>query len=174
MQSGDLAFRISDTSQLLTTLRVPQSELARFSEGLPVVLQVPAAGDETFRAAIDRISPVVDCEDGSVRMTIYVDNRDGLLAPGMFARIDVLYEKFANAIVVPSAAVVLEDGTYVAYVVKDGIAKRREVVPGARSSNELQIKNGIRQGEKVISDAVYGIRDGVAVTAVHNNNLRGS
>jgi membrane fusion protein (multidrug efflux system) len=166
LKPGDLTFRISDTTQLVATIRVPQNELRHFRAGLPLTLQVNAAGTREYAAVVDRISPVVNRSDGTFRVTAYVDNAHGELAPGMFARIRVRYEEYAGALAVPASAVIAEDGAYVVYVVNNGQAQRRTIVPGVRDRGLVQISNGITAGELVITDTSAGVRDGTTVVAM--------
>lgn len=167
LKPGDLAFRISDTTQLVATVRVPQNELEHFRVELPLSLQVNAAGTREYPALIDRISPVVDRSDGTFRVTSYVDNADGELAPGMFARISVRYEKFADAVALPESAVMEEDGAFVVYVISNGQAERREIVPGVRDRGLVQIVAGVSAGDVVIKNGSTGVRDGTAVVAMN-------
>ncbi|MEQ8207657.1 MAG: efflux RND transporter periplasmic adaptor subunit [Woeseia sp.] len=166
LKPGDLAFRISDTTQLLATVRVPQNELRHFQVELPLTLQVKAAGSQEYAALIDRISPVVDRSDGTFRVTTYVDNANGELAPGMFARISVRYEEHVDTVALPETAVIEEDGVHVVYVISNGQAERREIVPGVRDRGQVQIVSGVSAGEVVISNGSAGVRDGTAVVAM--------
>ena len=158
-----LAFRISDTSRLIAELKVPQTELHRFQPGQSVVVRVDAAGPGEVPATVDRLSPTIDTATGTFRLTSYIDNRDGRLAPGMLARVDVRYRKYERALAVPAAAIIEEDGEHVVYVVRDGHAERRAVRLGARERGLVQIENGVTADDLVIRDT-GGVRDGTPVT----------
>ncbi|HZD53462.1 MAG TPA: efflux RND transporter periplasmic adaptor subunit, partial [Woeseiaceae bacterium] len=113
---GDPMFATADTARLVAELHIPQSELGRLAAGQHTGISVDAIPGEIFAATIDRISPTIDAGDGTFRATIYVDNRQGLLAPGMFGRFSIAYEKHAGALVVPNRALVHEDNEDVVYV----------------------------------------------------------
>jgi len=173
MTDGELAFRIVDTSRLLAELQVPQTELSRLRAGLDVTLTVDAAPDVEFDAAPDvefdatiaRLSPTVDTESGTFRATVYIDNPDGALAPGMFGRFTVYYHKYEQVLTVPSQSIAQEDGERIVYVVNDGIAERRQVEAGVESGNRTQILSGLEAGEEVVNSGISGLRDGSRVLA---------
>ncbi len=164
LKPQQLAFRISDTSRLLAEIRVPQSELYRLRPGQPVRLAVDAIEHTQFAAVVDRISPTIDPQTGTFGLTSYIDNADGRLAPGMFARLSVAYEVYGDALVLPASAIIEEDGQFVVYVVSDGTAERRAVEPGIRQHGLVQIVAGVSAGDLVIRDS-GGIRDGTRVIA---------
>lgn len=165
LEAGDPAFRIADTSRLLAELHVPQSELGRIRMGQDADIAVDAMPGAAFAATVDRISPTIDAGDGSFRATLYVDNREGLLAPGMFARFSIAWERHAGALVVPTRALVREDSEDLLYVVQKGAAVRRPVRVGLRSGEVTEILEGLAPNEPVVVTGHASLRDGSKVLA---------
>jgi RND family efflux transporter MFP subunit len=165
VSNGDLAFRISDTSRLLATLKLPQRELARFRAGQQASLTVDAYPGIVFDAGIERLSPTIDRQNGSIRATVGIDNRDGKLAPGMFARFELLYEKHAASLAVPAQSIVQEDGETLVYRVADGKAERRVVTVGIVTGDRVQILSGLEAGDQVITSGTGGLKQGTQVLA---------
>ena len=116
---NDVVFRITDTSELLAYLQIPQAELAKFAAGHSATLSVDAMPNTVYLASIERISPTIDARNGTFRATAFIDNRSGELAPGMFARFTIAYEKHTDALVIPKQALVAEDDQTAVYVVAD-------------------------------------------------------
>lgn len=162
---NDPIFRITDTSKLVAYLKIPQTELAKFSAGHQVSIVVDAMPEIMFAATIARISPTIDSRNGTFRATAYVDNADGELAPGMFGRFDIAYEKHADALVIPAAALVEEDNESVVYVVQDGAAVRRAVETGIETDGIIEILAGLVEGEQIVVTGHVGLRDGSRVLA---------
>ncbi len=79
-------FRVTDNRKLVAYLQIPQSELVKFAAGHTATVEVDSAPGLAFPATIARISPTIDTRNGTFRATAYVDNHDGALVPGMFAR----------------------------------------------------------------------------------------
>ena len=157
--------RIVDTSTLEAVLNVPERELATMQAGLPVDLRVDALPGKTFTGTIDRISPVVDSGSGTFRVIAEFDS-GGLLQPGMFGRIDIDYDKRANATVVPRAAL-LDAGTNAAvFAVRDGKAARVPVTLGYMDGQWAEVREGLAVGEQVVVAGKAALRDGSAVTVI--------
>ncbi len=166
---GTALFRITGTSRLVAYLLIPQSELSRISAGDEARVTVDALPEQTIRASIARISPTVDMSNGTFRVTAYIDNNDGRLAPGMFGRFSIAWEKHADAVLLPSAAILREDNDNVVYVVDGGTASRRSVTLGIESDGEVQILDGLNENEVVVLSGQGSLRDGVKVLARSNS-----
>lgn len=158
-------FRITDTSRLVAYLKIPQSELAKFSPGHVAEIRVDAMPEETFTATIARISPTVDTTNGTFRATAYINNENGLLAPGMFGRFNIAYEKHVAALTIPAAALVMEDNEAVVFVIENGAAVRRQVVTGIQSGGLIEILDGLAEDEQIVVTGQGSLRDGSKVLA---------
>ncbi len=162
---NDAAFRITDTEELIAHLRIPQSELAKFSAGHAASLTVDAMPDEAFCATIARVSPTIDTRNGTFRATAVIDNQAGDLAPGMFARFTIAYEEHPDALLIPVEALVTEDGETAVYVVRDGQVDRRLLETGVEVDGQVEIVNGLSDGEQVVVVGHSGLREGSKVLA---------
>jgi membrane fusion protein (multidrug efflux system) len=170
VEAGAPFFSITETSKLVAYLHIPQVELGRVSTGDEIVVQVDAMPGYEFRALLARISPTIDTRNGTFRATVYIDNENGLLAPGMFSRFSINCEEHEDALVVPSRAVVREDNQFVLYVVNDGAAARRSVQVGVESGGMTEILSGLEAGDRVVVTGQASLRDGSKVLA---NNQAG-
>lgn len=162
---SDTTFTITDTSRLVASLRIPQTEMEKFSAGQQVNVRVDAMPELSFDAQIVRISPTIDIRNGTFRATAYINNEDGLLAPGMFGRFDIAYEQHADALIIPATALVKEDNQTVVYVVEDGSAVRRIIQTGIRSGDNIEVLSGLDGHEKIVVTGQGGLRDGSRVLA---------
>ena len=162
---SESTFKITNTSRLVAYLKIPQSELAKFSAGQTAEIYVDAMPETTFAATIARISPTVDARNGTFRATAYIDNKAALLAPGMFARFDIAYEKHVDALLIPAAALIREDRQTVVYVVTDGAAERRTIVTGIESNGRVEVLEGLAANEQIIVTGQGSLRDGSKVLA---------
>jgi len=165
LNEGDTTFRVTDARTLIAELHIPQSEIGRVSVGDRAVIRVDAMPERGFDAHVIRVGPTVDARNGTFRATAYVDNREGQLAPGMFARLGVAVEKRDNALVIPLSAVVEEDGQTVVYVVTNGTAERRIVETGIESGDIVEIVAGVSDQDTVVVTGQSTLRDGSRVLA---------
>ena len=75
-----------------------------------------------FGGTILRIAPVVDSSSGTFRVTTQFHDKSGLLKPGMFARIDIVYDHREDALTIPRSALIEEDGETAVFVVEKSTA----------------------------------------------------
>ncbi len=162
---NDAVFLISNTDRLVAHLKIPQTELHKFSAGQLASVHVDSMPGVTYEAQIARISPTIDPRNGTFRATAYIDNVNRDLAPGMFGRFSVAYEKHSAALLVPKMAIVEEDNEIVVYVVENGAAVRRPVTTGIESSEMIEILDGLTADAQVIVSGQTGLRDGSKVLA---------
>jgi len=162
---GQVAFRITDTEELIAYLQIPQAELEKFATGDTAVLGVASMPGRQFAARIARISPTIDAHNGTFRATAVIDNSNGELAPGMFGRFTVAYEKHSDALLIPADAVLDEDEETTVYVVRDGKVVRRAVTIGITEGQHVEILDGLEEHEQVVVVGQSGLRDGSAVLA---------
>lgn len=162
---NDTTFRITDTSKLVAYLRIPQTELQKFSAGHHAKVRVDAMPGRAFDALIARISPTIDMRNGTFRATAYIENEDGLVAPGMFGRFEIAYEQHVDALMIPLSALVMEDNQTVVYVVEDGAANRRIIQTGIQSGENIEVLGGLEEHEQIVVTGQGSLRDGSRVFA---------
>jgi len=154
--------RLSDFDPLLCPIQVPEKELRRLRKGQPARIEVDAWPEETFEARVLRVSPVIDSESGTVKVTLEVDGQ-GKLRPGMFASAYLEMESKPNALVVPKSALALDSLEDTVFVAADGTAERRVLELGFRSQDSLEVVSGLTEGEKVIVVGQDGLSAGTPI-----------
>ena len=167
---NDVAFRITDTKELIAYLQIPQSELSKFDVGHAADIEVASMPGTRFPATIERISPTIDTRSGTFRATAIIDNTNGDLAPGMFGRFTIAYEQHKDALLIPVAALLDEDDESTVYVVTDGEVARRTVETGIESGGNIEILDGLSEGEVIVVVGHSGLRSGSKVLASNANN----
>ncbi|WP_051414098.1 efflux RND transporter periplasmic adaptor subunit [Pseudoxanthomonas suwonensis] len=156
--------RIVDDSRLEATLNVPERELATMKAGLPVLMQVDALPGRAFQGVVDRVAPVVDAGSGTFRVIAAFDG-GGALQPGMFGRIRIDYDQRPDALVVPRVAL-LDDGDPAMFVIRDGKASRVPVKVGYADGEWIEVREGIKPGEQVVTAGKVALREGSAVQVI--------
>jgi membrane fusion protein (multidrug efflux system) len=160
------AFRIVNTAHLEAVLNVPEREMGRLTPGLPVRMGVDAIGDgRGFEGRIDRISPVVDSGSGTFRVVCAFDNAPEL-RPGMFGRIEVVYDQREDALTVPRIALLEDEGEPAVYVVKGNKAQKVPVQLGYSTGELAEIVSGLKEGDQVVTAGKVAIRDGSEVQII--------
>lgn len=151
---ADLA-NLEDTSQVLVDYRLPERYLARVSTGLPVDVQLDALPGRSFTGRIEALDSQVDADGRSLLVRARLDNREGLLKPGMFARARTTLGVREDALVVPEEALVPMGGKQYLIQVVDGpggkVSKRLEARLGMRVPGRAEVLEGLKAGDVVVT-----------------------
>jgi membrane fusion protein (multidrug efflux system) len=119
-----------------------------------------------FDGVIDRLSPVVDSGSGTFRV-VGAFAGVGELRPGMFGRINVVYDQRNDALTIPRTALLEDDGETAVYTVRDKKAVRVEVTLGYVNGELAEIRSGLKEGEPVITAGKVAVRDGTVVEVLN-------
>ncbi|HYD93975.1 MAG TPA: efflux RND transporter periplasmic adaptor subunit [Noviherbaspirillum sp.] len=138
-------------------------------KGQPVTVRVGLANEEGFphEGKLEFVDNRVDPATGSVRMRAVFKNADNALAPGLFARVQLIPAGAgANATLVAERAVGTDQNRKFVYVVTpDGKAEYRPVRLGPVIDGMRVVREGVKPGEKVIVNGLQRVRPGAPVTA---------
>ena len=124
IQINQSLFRIDDFDPLLAVLNVPERELTTMRPGQTVSMHVDALPGVQFEGAVARVSPVVDAETGTFRVTTEFRDATQRLKSGMFGRVDVVYDQRADALVVPREALIEGDAEAAVFVLEPAPAEK--------------------------------------------------
>jgi membrane fusion protein, multidrug efflux system len=158
---------VTDFDPLLAVLYVPENALARLKPGQSATLNADALPGRNFTGKVARLSPVVDPQTGTFKVTVEVRPAGHVLAPGMFSRVSVTYDVHKNALTVPRAALITEDGESAVYVVKAGVAHRAAVSLGYADGDKVEITHGLADGDMVVTLGQNSLKDGTKVAVVN-------
>lgn len=168
MAANSKAFDIADFSDLTTRLSIPERDAASLKVGQPVDISVDAMPDQRFNGTIERIAPIVDEASGTVAVTVAADNALKQLRPGLFCRLDIAFDRIADATLLPKAALQGGGNDSVVYVINEGKAKRTRVTLGRESGARVQVLDGVAPGAMVVTAGQAALRDGADVQVLGN------
>lgn len=164
IQANQAAFHVADFKPLIANVFVPETQLAVLEAGQPASLRVDAMPGREFTAHVDRINPAVDAKTGTFKVVVQADDPQHKLRPGMFARVRIVHDVRQDALLVPRAAIVNEDGRDYVFTVQDGTAKRTDVTLGLTDDQKVQIQSGLKAGATVVTVGQNSLRDGSKVS----------
>ena len=166
IQLNSALFRIVDDSRLEAVLNVPERDLATMKSGLTVHMAVDAMPGRVFDGRIDRVSPVVDAGSGTFRVVTAFPGDAGL-RPGMFGRIQVIYDQRKDALTVPRAALLEDAGETAVFAVRDKKAVRVPIEVGHLSGDLAEVRKGLVEGDQVVTAGKITLRDGAEVEVLN-------
>lgn len=138
--------------------------------GTPVRLEFDALPGRRIEGKVTNLSPVVDGRTGTAEAEVKLDNANGLLRPGMFARAYLIVDSRKGVVLLPAAATLTEvlrnKGTRIettVFTVDGETARERKVVLGLASGDWYEVLEGLKPGEKVVTTGQNLLRDGSRV-----------
>jgi Cu(I)/Ag(I) efflux system membrane fusion protein len=160
VETGMRLFTVADLSQVWAQLDAYESDLALLRDAQEVELQVEAYPGETFKGTIAFINPILDPMTRTVKVRVEVPNADGRLKPEMFVHAVVRAQVADSPLVIPASAPLVTGKRAVVYVAvpeRDGVFEGRDVVLGPRAGAYYVVKEGLREGEQVVSRGGFKI-----------------
>lgn len=152
VSSGTAVYVVGDLSGLLVETFVPERFSTTVHRGLEAQVSFEAMPGESFSARVDEVSPVLDPASRTLRIRLRFTREDPRIRSGMFATVSLVTGSRVNVPVVPRPAVISTYGSWVVFVVnEDNIAERRELSLGLGSETLIEILDGLRVGERVVS-----------------------
>ena len=149
-------YMLADLSRLWVDVDVYENELPWIKLGDKAEMQVRAVPGKTFIGAVSYIYPYMESKTRTVRLRLEFDNPRLELKPEMFANVTLQAGAQADAVVVPSEAVVRSGSREQVFVVRGaGKFEPREVTLGYSSNGLSQILKGVEAGEEVVTSAQF-------------------
>jgi membrane fusion protein (multidrug efflux system) len=159
-------FTVTDLAPLVAYVHVPEKEFRRIAAGQNAEVVVDALGGERFVGTISRISPTVDPQTGTFRARVEVADQTRRLKPGMFARVNIVYERRQDALQLPRTAILDADGEQSVFIVAKGKAESRTIKTGLANGGWIEVVEGLQGNEQVVTVGQAGLKTGTAVKVV--------
>ena len=132
--------------------------------GTPITFRVQSEDEQNdYSATVYALDSKVDSKTYTRKVRALYPNPGGKLFPGRSAAITIRTNEIKNAIIAPAESVIKEQGLDIAYLYRNGHAKRVELQTGIRTAAALQVLSGINQGDTLILSGVMQLRDGLPV-----------
>jgi membrane fusion protein (multidrug efflux system) len=165
VQPGDLITTLDDDRVMKLEFPVPSTFLEALRRGLPVVAMARAYGDRKFRGEINSIDSRVDPVTRSIVVRAVLPNPDRALKPGLLMRVELLKNPREGVVIPETALAPLGQRQFVLVVnaAQDYQVERREIKIGARQPGEVEVVEGLKPGEKVITHGLQIARPGQKV-----------
>lgn len=173
LKDGADIVNIEDLDAILVDYRLPERFQTKVRKGQVAMVAIDALPGRRFTAVVQAVDPLVDANGRSVGVRGCIDNRQQQLSPGMFARVTAVFGERLEALVVPEEAIVPQGPRLFIFKVVPGtepesrIVQRTEVKVGIRQPGRVEIIEGLKAGDTVVTAGQQRLqRDGMAVRVV--------
>jgi RND family efflux transporter MFP subunit len=151
---------VVDISLVRLVANIVEKDLRRIEQGELAKVEVDAFPGETFGGRVARVAPVLDPATRTAQIEVEIPNPGHRLKPGMYARVNLTIEQRANALTVPSNALVNVDGKRGVFLAENNAAAFRPVEIGIEEGVRAEVLSGIKDTDRVITTGAGALRDG--------------
>jgi RND family efflux transporter MFP subunit len=157
--AGMILFRVVDASQIHVVGQVPEAQTVRARLVSAAEIEVPGHEGRVPAGRLASVGKVLDPQSRTVPITFAFDNRALGLPVGQAVSLHLLMDTTAPRPVVPAAAIVDDAGRPIVFVQREGETfERRAVTLGARAGDLVQITQGIKPGDRIVTKGAYLVR----------------
>ncbi|MCU0695318.1 MAG: efflux RND transporter periplasmic adaptor subunit [Myxococcaceae bacterium] len=160
VEPSDTLFVVADLSKVWVELSVFERDLPAVRESDEVEIRLPSARQVSIKGTIAHVSEVIDPETRSAHVRVEVDNKEGLLRPGLSV-LGVIHASGPreSRLVVPRSAITRIDGKPTVFVqVGEGVVEPRQVELGPEDTDDVAVLKGLKAGEKVVTGGVLALK----------------
>lgn len=173
IRSGEHLMRIVDLDTIRVEVQVLEGEVGYLEPGRNARVTFAAFPGELFTGKVETINPIVDRNTRTAKVTVLLENSDGRILPGMYARVALDARHFPDRILVPRAAILERDRRTLLFINEGGYAKWRYVTTGLESEEFVEIVPGpgtetVEPGELVLIHGHYTLTHDAAIRVVRN------
>jgi len=145
---------------------VPEMYATEVEAGDRVLVRLQALSGRDFEGKVTRTSWTLDAKNRTLRTEIDVPNPKGTLRPGLYANATVIVEEHADALTVPTSALVRQDSQTYCVVVANGKAVRKLVTLGLEDATRAEILSGLQGTDAIVKAYASSLSDGQSVAVI--------
>ena len=150
--NGDNMFTIGDISEVWVWANVYESDIAKVKEGYTASVTTLAYPDKIFNGVVDKVNQVLDPETKVMKIRVKLKNENQELKPEMFANIMIRNREGVEAVAIPFAALIAENGKNYVIVYKDKCNMKVQEVDILKTvGDKTYLRSGLAPGDRIIS-----------------------
>lgn len=163
LSAGQNIVNLEVLDPLKVDFRIPQKAVAQVRLGQTVEITLDTYPGERFRGEIFAINPRLDEAGRSQAIRAHIGNPDHRLRPGQFVRVSVILDERPQALVIPEEAVMPVGEQLLVNLIVDGKIEQRQVRLGKRFDGVVEVREGLKGDETVISAGWQKVQPGLEV-----------
>ena len=163
---GEALVGLYNDNQMRAEVDVSGKDIGRVRPGQRAKVHVYAEDGIDLEGHVGDISTSIDPTSRAFKVQVLVDNSEGRLSRGMFARVDLVVDERRDALAIPREVVQTRNNRLIVFVVEDAtttLAREREVLPGIENRTHVEIVEGLLEGEPLIVRGAETLKDGTEV-----------
>lgn len=163
VNANQQVFTVEDFHPLLIKVYVPTSDIVNLKQGMVATINTDILKGMTFEGTVKLINPRIDVQSGTVKVTIEVFDKALRLKPGMFVEVKIMVSDKNDALVIPRKSVQYKQNKPYVFVFHRGEVSRRDIVTGITEGDDIEVLEGIEDGEAIVTVGVETLKDNMKV-----------
>jgi len=157
---------LDDSKKVLCDLKIPEVYAAILKKDLKVKAKFSAYKNKTYDGKIESVASRVDAQTRSILARAQVINYKSEIIPGSLLEIEIFYNE-KNALSVPDTSIMYEGSKKFIYkIIENNMIKKTEIETGIRNQGNIEIINGLTEGDKIIAEGLTKVRPGMKVKPI--------
>ncbi|WP_440069687.1 efflux RND transporter periplasmic adaptor subunit [Tenacibaculum discolor] len=162
VSQGQALLKIANLNSVWANFDVYENQISNFKVGQDISITTNAYPNETFKAKVSFINPVLNQETRTVTMRAVLNNSKGKFKPAMFVtgKVEATEKQTKEQLSIPATAVLWTGKRSVVYVKPDvskPVFEMREVVLGGKAGDNYQVEKGLKSGEEIVTNGIFTI-----------------
>ena len=166
ISAGQKLCKLFNNSVLRIDVGVLESDAAKINLGGSAKIEVPSVPGKIFEGRVVNISPYIDKETKTCKVTVHVQNGSSRIKPGMFVKVNIETTKLGGRILIPKEALLVRDKRPLVFVVEENLAKWKYVEIGQQNNEFIEVLNGVEIGKNVIVEGQYTLAHDAKVRVI--------
>jgi RND family efflux transporter MFP subunit len=164
--SGTAMFTVVQSGVIRVWVYVPQDAAFGVKPGIEAIIRVPAMPNLTFHGKVTRIADALQPGTRTLLTEVDIPNPDGALQPGVYCTVELRIPRQSPSLIVPASAIIFNQSGMQVAVVEDGVAHLHKIAITADNGTEVEVNDGIKDGDKVILQPPVNLADGNKVQII--------
>ena len=160
---GQLVAQIAPLDVLIADVDLVGKDIAAALVGQESHARYHAWEDQEFPGKVLRLAPVVDQKTRALRAEVEIENREGMLRPGMFVEVTIIGERREQVPVVPRRALTDRGGKRVVFRLQGQRVEKKEVTLGLGNDEIVEVREGVQAGDRVVVRGLETLTDQMQV-----------
>ncbi len=166
IQPSTKLYTITNLDEKIVRIYVPQGEFTKCYLKQRAVITSDVIEGERLDGYVKRISPVIDPQSGTFKVTVAVNDPQNRLRPGMFVNTELIVDTHENTRLIPKSALLYENERTYFFIVSEDSARKIEMQKGFEDAEKVEVLNDLPAGTQVVVLGQNGLKNGSKVRII--------
>ena len=160
---------LDDSKNVLCDLKIPEVYAAILKKDLKLNAKFSAYKNKIYKGKIETVASRIDAQTRSILARAKINNENSEIIPGSLLEIEIFYNE-KSSLSIPDTSVMYEGNKKFIYkIVEDNLIKKAEIETGIRYKGNLEVLNGLNEGEQIIAEGLTKVRPGMKVKPINQS-----